>query len=127
MDDLSQFKDLFFQSANVHIAAISKLLDNNVEIGSPNLDELHLHFHTLKGEVLAMQYLQFGAFITALEKYVKSVKEANGALSSKDMLLIIGAVKDIDEILGVIRSENLEPEGISDKTEMLIKNLGVSL
>ncbi len=127
MDDLSQFKDLFFQSANVHIAAISKLLDNNVEIGSPNLDELHLHFHTLKGEVLAMQYLQFGAFITALEKYVKSMKEANGALSSKDMLLIIGAVKDIDEILGVIRSENLEPEGISDKTEMLIKNLGVSL
>ena len=127
MDDLSQFKDLFFQSANVHIAAISKLLDNNVENGSPNLDVLHLHFHTLKGEVLAMQYLQFGAFITALEKYVKSMKEANGALSSKDMLLIIGAVKDIDEILGVIRSENLEPEGISDKTEMLIKNLGVSL
>ena len=127
MDDLSQFKDLFFQSANVHIAAISKLLDNNVEIGSPNLDELHLHFHTLKGEVLAMQYLQFGAFITALEKYVKSVKEANSALSNEDIILIIEAVKDIDEILSVIRSKNLEPEGISDKTEILIKNLGVSL
>ncbi len=127
MDYLSQFKDLFFQSANVHIAALSKLLDNNVEIGSPNLDELHLHFHTLKGEVLAMQYIQFGAFITALEKYVKSVKDTNGTIVKEDIQIINRAVKDIDEILGNIKNENTEPEGISDKTEMLIKNLGVSL
>ncbi len=126
MDDLSQFQDLFYESAEKHIGRIKVLLEELIKLdNSEKLKELHLHLHSLKGEIYAMQYNNFGDYVTILEKYIKGIIEKNGRLGSESSNLLQSEIRMIQTILDKIKNEYKEPEDIVTKSENLRKVLGI--
>lgn len=126
MDDLSQFQDLFYNSAQKHIEKIKVLLDELVRSDdSEKLKDLHLHLHSLKGEVYAMQFAKLGDYITILEKYIKEIVDKSGQLGKETNILIQNEIPKIQMILDIIKSENKEPEDVVTKSENLRKVLGI--
>lgn len=128
MDDVKQFQNLFLQSAGEHVERLNTLLnaEQNHETIS-NIDDLHLHAHSLKGEALAMQYPQFGAYITVIEKYLKSLKDNNISIPQDKNGILKECVNELYIGLQYIKAEKTDPLDFENKTQHLKKVLGVSL
>lgn len=128
MDDLSQFRDLFFETAGEHIEKLKSLIfryktnkDNNL------IAEVHLHLHSLKGEVLAMKFTAFGKYITVLELYVKNIKNTNVQIPEKNLMIIENSVLEVNNILEIIKTVQNEPLDLEEKSNKLSELLGLTV
>ncbi len=128
MDDLTQFRDLFFDTTRKHIEKIKSILDDLILVSDiQKLTELHLHLHSLKGEIYIMQYTNFGDYVTILEKYIKGIIEKKGILSSESNTLIQKEIEEIAKYLDFIKTENKEPDDVVSRSKNLRKGLGIVL
>lgn len=128
IDDVSRFQELFLQTANGHILKMSSLLNQITEDSSKSLiEDLHLHAHSLKGEAFAMQYIQFGTYVTVIEIYVKNIKESNGTITEEKINYLRSAIQEMSKILEIIHNNQKEPDDLSIETETLQNRLSNTL
>lgn len=128
INDVTQFKDLFLQTANDHILKMSSLLNQITEDSSKSLiEDLHLHAHSLKGEAFAMQYIQFGTYVTVIEIYIKNIMEANGTISEVKLNCLRSAIQEMSKILEIIHNNQKEPDNLTVEIESLQNRLSKML
>ncbi len=128
MDDISQFQDLFLETSSDHIDKLTSLLTKYKESSDVTLiDGIHLHLHSLKGEVLAMKYSQLGEYITVLELFVKSLKVSNSILSDDKIQIIYDSLSVVVQAIQHIKDEKKEPSGLEAKSAILKQQLGITL
>lgn len=126
MDDLSQFQDLFIETSSDHVSTLISLLDKyKVSRDTELIDDIHLHFHSLKGEAFAMKLNQFGEYITILESYIKTIKASNSFLPDDKITTIKDSLSEIVQMIENIKSEKKEPSGLEIKSQRLKEQLEI--
>lgn len=128
MDDISQFRELFLKTAGEHIAELNRLIiKKKTDTGSDLLNEIHLHLHSLKGEVLVMRYLALGKYITILENYLKNAKDSHLQLPGVKVAILEDAIAEVAYALNVIKLEGTEPLDLDEKSSILSENLVIRI
>ena len=122
MDD--KYRELFFQTASEHIKRMRELSMSS-SLSSEEIEELHRHAHSLKGEAFVMGYQELGKYATVLEKFIKQYKDTKNIIPVEKLPIISSAVIYMTSSVDAIKSAGKEPDTMVNEIDKLQKQLGV--
>lgn len=126
--DIASFKKLFLETARGHILSIRNALTELSSLSDKQeaLNQIYIASHSIKGECLAMGYMDTGALAQLIEKISHAAKDGKLALTPE---LLEGIKKAVDKLLASIDSiEREEKECVLNEERLLLEKLsGISL
>lgn len=119
--DNNKYLTLFISSAKDHLSKMKQILQpttiNNIK--DINLEQLHLHAHSLKGEAFIMNYRELGEYITVIEKKLKIYMENKLQLNDIQKEIILNAIEDCLQFIEQIKSGQIDNNKITAMTLQL--------
>ena len=99
MTDLSDFKDLYLQTAKENIVAITSGLTNLLqsENSTETIEQVHRNAHTLKSKSNMMGYPRIGEMAKAIEETLYEVKEGKTQVTNAMLVTLETIARQIEE------------------------------
>lgn len=120
MNDQAYFHNLFIQTAIEYLDSIDKEISELMQNpgSKQSVNGIYISAHSIKSQSIAMNYTQTANLALSIEKLFKEMKEEKRNVSKDLLNNITDAVIKLRESIGVIKTENKEPD-LSGEIEKL--------